>query len=63
MARQAPFYIFTAFVFSYGPSERWKVPRDFVLTAVLTGLGVVVRDNSTVWVRLPSPIGAKKTLA
>ena len=35
MAEQAPFYIFTAFVFSYAVGTL-KVPRDFVLTAVLT---------------------------
>jgi metabolite-proton symporter len=35
MAEQAPFYIFTAFVFSYAIGTL-KVPRDFVLTAVLT---------------------------
>jgi metabolite-proton symporter len=34
MAEQAPFYIFTAFVFSYAVGTL-KVPRDFVLTAVL----------------------------
>src|SRR5262249_16070609 len=34
MAEQAPFYIFTAFVFSYAVTTL-KVPRDFVLTAVL----------------------------
>jgi metabolite-proton symporter len=34
MAEQAPFYIFTAFVFSYGTSTL-KQSRDFLLTAVL----------------------------
>jgi MFS family permease len=34
MSEQAPFYIFTAFVFSYG-SGTLKLPRDFVLAAVL----------------------------
>jgi len=34
MSEQAPFYIFTAFVFSYGTGVL-KLPRDFVLTAVL----------------------------
>jgi metabolite-proton symporter len=34
MAEQAPFYIFTAFVFSYGTGTL-KVSRDFLLTAVL----------------------------
>jgi metabolite-proton symporter len=35
MAEQAPFYIFTAFVFSYGIGTL-KVSRDFLLFAVLT---------------------------
>jgi len=35
MAEQAPFYIFTAFVFTYGV-DTLKVPRDFLLVAVLT---------------------------
>jgi MFS family permease len=35
MAEQAPFYIFTAFVFSYGTGTL-KVSRDFLLFAVLT---------------------------
>jgi len=34
MAEQAPFYIFTAFVFSYG-TRTLHVSRDFLLTAVL----------------------------
>ena len=34
MAEQAPFYIFTAFVFAYGTGTL-KLSRDFVLTAVL----------------------------
>ena len=34
MAEQAPFYIFTAFVFSYGTSAL-HVPRDFLLVSVL----------------------------
>ena len=34
MAEQAPFYIFTAFVFSYGTGTL-HVSRDFLLTAVL----------------------------
>jgi MFS family permease len=34
MSEQGPFYIFTAFVFSYG-SGTLKMPRDFVLAAVL----------------------------
>jgi metabolite-proton symporter len=35
MAEQAPFYIFTAFVFSYG-TETLHVSRNFLLTAVLS---------------------------
>jgi metabolite-proton symporter len=34
MAEQAPFYIFTAFIFSYG-IKSLQVTRDFLLTAVL----------------------------
>ena len=34
MAEQAPFYIFTAFIFSYGTGTL-HVSRDFLLTAVL----------------------------
>jgi MFS family permease len=34
MAEQAPFYIFTAFVFAYGVGTL-KMPRDLILTAVL----------------------------
>ena len=34
MAEQAPFYIFTAFVFAYG-TKTLQVSRDFLLTAVL----------------------------
>jgi MFS family permease len=36
MAEQAPFYIFTAFVFSYGTGAL-KMPRDLILAAVLVG--------------------------
>ncbi len=35
MSEQAPFYVFTAFVFSYG-IQTLHVSRDFLLTAVLT---------------------------
>jgi metabolite-proton symporter len=34
LAEQAPFYIFTAFIFSYG-TQSLNVSRDFLLTAVL----------------------------
>jgi MFS family permease len=36
MAEQAPFYIFTAFIFAYGTGTL-KMSRDLVLTAVLVG--------------------------
>jgi metabolite-proton symporter len=39
MAEQAPFYVFTAFVFSYGAGTL-KVSRDFLLFAVLTASAV-----------------------
>jgi MFS family permease len=35
MAEQAPFYIFTAFIFSYAKLAGLAVPRDLVLAAVL----------------------------
>jgi len=35
MAEQAPFYIFTAFVFAYGVGTL-KLPRDFLLVAILS---------------------------
>jgi len=35
MAEQAPFYIFTAFIFSYG-TDTLHISRDFLLTAVLS---------------------------
>ncbi len=39
MAEQAPFYIFTAFVFAYGVGTL-KMSRDFLLLAVLTAAAV-----------------------
>jgi MFS family permease len=39
MAEQAPFYVYTAFVFSYGVGTL-KLSRDFLLSAVLAGAGV-----------------------
>ena len=39
MAEQAPFYIFTAFVFAYGVGTL-KLPRDFLLVSVLSALVV-----------------------
>ncbi|HVJ53257.1 MAG TPA: MFS transporter [Aliidongia sp.] len=41
MAEQAPFYIFTAFVFAYGTGVL-KLSRDFLLTAVLAGAVVSI---------------------
>ena len=41
MAEQAPFYIFTAFVFAYGVGTL-KVSRDLLLVAVLAGIGGLV---------------------
>src|SRR5438552_13522831 len=35
MGEQAPFYIFTAFIFSYGTTAL-RVPQNFLLTAVMT---------------------------
>jgi MFS family permease len=35
MGEQAPFYVFTAFLFAYG-SETLHIARDFLLTGVLT---------------------------
>ena len=50
MAEQAPFYIFTAFVFAYGIGTL-KVSRDLLLTAVLAAsVRVVLLDS----VRRPS---------
>lgn len=39
MSEQAPFYVFTAFVFSYG-SGTLKLPRNFVLAAVLVAAAI-----------------------
>jgi MFS family permease len=59
MSEQAPFYIFTAFVFSYGTTVL-KQPRDFLVTAVLCAA-----IGSAVWIPLSGylsdRIGRKKT--
>jgi MFS family permease len=59
MSEQAPFYIFTAFVFSYGTAVL-KQPRDFLVSAVL-----VAAIGSAVWIPLAGHIsdriGRKKT--
>jgi metabolite-proton symporter len=39
MAEQAPFYLFTAFVFAYG-TDHLGLHRDFLLTAVLAAAGL-----------------------
>jgi MFS family permease len=39
MAEQAPFYLFTAFVFAYG-TETLKMHRDFLLMSVLGAAGI-----------------------
>jgi MFS family permease len=46
LSEQAPFYIFTAFIFSYGTTIL-KQPRDFLVTAVL-----VASVGSAVWIPL-----------
>src|SRR5258707_1076247 len=59
MAEQAPFYIFTAFVFSYAVGTL-KIPRDFVLTAVLTA-SVLSFVTIPVFGHISDRIGRKKT--
>jgi MFS family permease len=46
MSEQAPFYIFTSFIFSYGTTVLAQ-PRDFLITAVL-----VASIGSAVWIPL-----------
>jgi MFS family permease len=46
MSEQAPFYIFTSFIFSYGTAVL-KQPRDFLISAVL-----VAAIGSAVWIPL-----------
>jgi MFS family permease len=57
MSEQAPFYIFTAFVFSYG-IKSLQVSRDFLLTAVLTA-SVVSFVSIPVFGYLSDRIGRK----
>jgi MFS family permease len=57
MAEQAPFYIFTAFVFSYGTGTL-HVSRDFLLTAVLAA-SVVSFVSIPVFGHLSDRIGRK----
>jgi metabolite-proton symporter len=58
MAEQAPFYIFTAFVFSYGIAAL-KVSRDFLLFAVLTA-SIVSFVSIPYFGHLSDRIGRKK---
>jgi MFS family permease len=57
MAEQAPFYIFTAFIFSYG-IQSLHVSRDFLLTAVLAA-SVVSFVSIPVFGHLSDQIGRK----
>src|SRR6201998_820742 len=57
MAEQAPFYIFTAFIFSYGTGTL-HVSRDFLLTAVLVA-SMLSSASIPVFVRLSDKIGRK----
>ena len=59
MAEQAPFYIFTAFIFSYAVGTL-KVPRDFVLTAVLTA-SVLSFVTIPLFGHISDRIGRKRT--
>jgi MFS family permease len=59
MAEQAPFYIFTAFVFSYAVGTL-KVPRDFVLAAVLTA-SVVSFVSIPLFGYISDKVGRKRT--
>jgi metabolite-proton symporter len=58
MAEQAPFYIFTAFVFSYGTGTL-NVSRDFLLFAVLTA-SVVSFVSIPLFGHISDRIGRKK---
>jgi metabolite-proton symporter len=58
LAEQAPFYIFTAFVFSYGIATL-KVSRDFLLFAVLTA-SIVSFFSIPYFGHLSDGIGRKK---
>jgi MFS family permease len=59
MGEQAPFYIFTAFVFTYAVNTM-KVPRDFVLTAVLTA-SVLSFVTIPLFGHISDRIGRRKT--
>ncbi|HTJ24954.1 MAG TPA: MFS transporter [Candidatus Limnocylindria bacterium] len=59
MAEQAPFYIFTAYVFAYG-TKTLGLPQNFLITAVL-----VASIGSAVWIplfgQLSDRIGRRRT--
>jgi metabolite-proton symporter len=59
MAEQAPFYIFTAFVFAYAVNTL-KVPRDFILTAVLAA-AVLSFVSIPLFGHISDRIGRRKT--
>ena len=58
LAEQAPFYIFTAFIFAYGTGSL-KVSRDFLLVAVLTA-SVVSFVSIPLFGHISDRIGRKK---
>src|ERR1700743_3757845 len=58
MAEQAPFYIFTAFVFSYGTGVL-KVSREFLLEAVLVA-SIVSFVSIPLFVHISDRIGRKR---
>ena len=58
MSEQAPFYIFTAFVFSYGTASL-QVSRDFLLTAVLAA-SVLSFVSIPLFGHISDQIGRKK---
>ena len=59
MAEQAPFYIFTAFVFAYAVNTL-KVPRDFILVSVLAA-SVLSFITIPLFGHISDRIGRKKT--
>ncbi len=59
MAEQAPFYIFTAFVFAYAVNAL-KVPRDFILTSVLAA-SLLSFISIPLFGHISDRIGRKKT--
>jgi metabolite-proton symporter len=58
MGEQAPFYIYTAFVFAYGTSAL-KMPRDLLVTAVMTA-SVVSFFSVPIFGHLSDRIGRRK---